>query len=90
MRYGTISTRTLSVALGALLAAVLSSVPAHASPPGPSAPDQPDVIVAQAAPGKKLHFPNMERRNDGSLVAVAREGEGPHRAGRPAADPGQR
>ncbi|TQM66621.1 BNR repeat protein [Actinomadura hallensis] len=76
MRYGTISTRTLSVALGALLAAVLSSVPAHASPPGPSAPDQPDVIVAQAAPGKKLHFPNMERRNDGSLVAVAREGEG--------------
>ncbi|TDC83385.1 exo-alpha-sialidase [Actinomadura sp. 7K507] len=34
------------------------------------------MIVAQASPGKKLHFPNMERLNDGSLVAVAREGAG--------------
>ena len=71
--------RTTSIALSALLTLGFSGAVAHASPSGPptaSTPDQPDVIVAQASPGKKLHFPNMERLNDGSLVAVAREGAG--------------
>ncbi|MGP4025831.1 sialidase family protein [Actinomadura sp. 3N407] len=68
--------RTISIALSALLTLGFLSAVAHASPSTPSAPDRPDVIVAQAAQGKKLHFPNMERLNDGSLAAVAREGAG--------------
>lgn len=68
--------RTISLALSALLTLGFTSAVAHASPSAPSTPDRPDVIVAEAAPGKKLHFPNMERLNDGSLVAVAREGAG--------------
>ncbi|WP_165978282.1 sialidase family protein [Actinomadura darangshiensis] len=68
--------RSIAIGLSALLALGFSSAVAHASPSAPTTPGKPDVIVAQAAPGKKLHFPNMERLNDGSLVAVAREGVG--------------
>ncbi|MEU8309334.1 sialidase family protein [Actinomadura sp. NPDC048955] len=68
--------RGIAIAVGALLTLGFPGAVAHANPPTPSAPDRPDVIVAQAAPGKKLHFPNMERLDDGSLVAVAREGAG--------------
>ncbi len=68
--------RSTAIALTALLTLGFSGAVAHAAPTIPSSPDRPDVVVAQAAPGKKLHFPNMERLNDGSLVAVAREGAG--------------
>ncbi|RSN68463.1 hypothetical protein DMH08_10630 [Actinomadura sp. WAC 06369] len=68
--------RAMSIALGAALLPALSGAVAHAAPPDASTPDRPDVIVGQAAPGKKLHFPNMERLHDGSLFTVVREGAG--------------
>ncbi|GGV40992.1 hypothetical protein GCM10010182_77070 [Actinomadura cremea] len=68
--------RAISIALGTALALGLSGAVVHAAPPGAPTPDQPDVIVGQAAPGKKLHFPNMERLRDGTLFTVVREGAG--------------
>ncbi|MFF5257809.1 sialidase family protein [Actinomadura viridis] len=69
--------RTITVTLSTVLALGLASTPAYATAPsGTAAPDRPDVVLAQAAPGKKLHFPNAERLSDGSIVAVAREGAG--------------
>ncbi|RIQ26250.1 exo-alpha-sialidase [Jiangella rhizosphaerae] len=71
------------VALG-LLSTPASGTPSPSSAPvpetaasGPSwSPGTPDVVIAQAVPGKKLHFPNAELLADGSVVAVAREGAG--------------
>lgn len=78
--------RTVPIVLSSVLALGLLSLPAGAetssapaSPPGTSpdwSPDVPDVVLAHAAAGKKLHFPNAERLQDGSIVAVAREGAG--------------
>ncbi|MEU5876435.1 sialidase family protein [Spirillospora sp. NPDC047279] len=72
--------RTSVLTLTAALALGLASAPAHAGTSAhagvPATPGQPDITLAQAAPGKKLHFPNAERLRDGSIVAVAREGAG--------------
>ncbi|SDU82815.1 sialidase family protein [Jiangella alkaliphila] len=73
--------RTVPVLLAGVVALGLLSTPASSAPDvvsgGPTwSPGTPDVVIAQAAPGKKLHFPNAERLADGSVVAVAREGAG--------------
>ena len=75
--------RSVPIVLAGVAALGLVATPASGEPSPSStgpllswSPGTPDVVIAQAAPGKKLHFPNAERLADGSVVAVAREGAG--------------
>ncbi|SDS28799.1 sialidase family protein [Jiangella sp. DSM 45060] len=72
--------RTVPLVLAGVVALGLLSTPASGADvaaAGPTwSPGTPDVVIAQATQGKKLHFPNAERLADGSVVAVAREGAG--------------
>ena len=66
--------RAAGAALTAALMALSGAAGASAAPENGWDPLVPDVVIAQASDGKRFHFPNAERLDDGSLVVVAREG----------------
>ncbi|MGJ6978985.1 sialidase family protein [Aestuariimicrobium soli] len=51
-----------------------SPAPAGASPRRHPDPTTPDLVIAQAAAGRRYHFPGATKLSDGTILVVARDG----------------